>query len=227
MTNGAVPEVVATMDEAVPAPGRIRLLGAAVGAVVGAGALALLWLASAIIGDADIAILDLVAGPDGILSATGGAPGIWIAPVAATALAGGLLAVRAARRRPWSGALMGFVAYGLGVIIGSLLVAILLGTETDPVDAVGFGPAQALGATFLFIPFGAIVLAPLLAVCVAAGILWAAVVRAAVPAPAVAESAARSTALAITLVVVGGTLGALWLIAMWFLDLLAATTPGS
>ena len=189
------------------------------------------WLVGSIVGGADIAILDLVAGPDGILSATGGAPGIWIAPVAATALSGAFVAVRAARRRPWSGAVMGFVAYALGIVLGSLLVAVLLGTTTDPADAIGYGPGQAVGAALLFIPFGAIVAAPLLAVCVVVGVVWAAILRAVVPAPAMtdpaeADAGSRSTGLAVALVVVGGALGMLWLIAMWFLELLAATEPG-
>jgi hypothetical protein len=190
--------------------------------------LAVLWVAGAIVGPTDVAILDLVGGPDGILSAGGGAPLIWLAPVLAGAVAGAALAMRAVRRSPWAGLSMGYLTYALGVLLGTIVVVAGLFADVDGGTPVAWAPGDLLSAipgTLLLAILGTIVAAPLLVVCAAGGIMWAAVVRRVTPQPAELP-AAGGAGLAAVLATIAVALGLLWLAASWFLDLLASTTRG-
>lgn len=221
-------------DRASPATsgGRIRTLGAAVALGLAAASMAGLWVVAASVGPTDVPILDLVAGPDGILSFAGGAPLIWLAPLVGAGLSGALLAVRAAGRRAWTGLLMGYLTYALGIALGTVIVvAMLLGDASGAAASpVAVAPGDLLsvipGAIFLAI-IAAIVLAPMLAVCAVAGVAWAAIVRRAVVTEpdGTADPTAGSTALAAVLAIGSFALAALWAAAMWFLDVLEATSP--
>lgn len=222
MSGSASPDVAAST------PGtRTRILGAAVGAAVGAIAFLVLWAAAAVIDTSDVAIMELVAGPDGLLSMTGGTPFVWAVPPLAAALAGLAIGGRAARRRPWSGLLMGFVTYATGILLGTVLVLVVLlgeGGMTDP--GMIFGAMSGMIGVAII---GAIVLAPLLVVCAVAGVVWAAIVRAVTVATLVADpddaASPASTTLLVVMAIAAGLLGLAWLVVMWLLDLFAATTP--
>ncbi len=220
----AMPEATAPSPAGDAADRSPRTLGAAVGVTLGAASLAVLWLLAATLGESvDVAILELVAGPDGILSLTGGAPFIWLAPLLAAAIAGWTLAPRAVARRAWAGWLLGWLAYVIGILVGTLIVLVL--TAGDDVSLVGgFDLAGAyVGLVFL----GSIVLAPLLLVCVVGGVLWAAVLRTAVPPPVSAGSGAAGASIGVGLVlgIGSGFLLLLWAAAMWVLDALQAGVP--
>jgi hypothetical protein len=211
--------------------GRAALVGAVIGAALGLGGMALLVVVGTATGLAAHTAFALVIGPDGIFSPTGGAPFVWVVPPVAAGLAGALLAARARRRAPWAGVTMGYVTYALGIAIGPVFVLFLPSLESATAGSGGIGVLDAtlgllIGMGFLWLA-GAVALAPLLVVCAAAGVAWAAALRAVFPASGAVRGvepgspgSGRGVTLATALVVIAGVLGFLWVLLTTFLQIL-------
>jgi hypothetical protein len=227
MADEATSATLATRSSTLPA----RALGAVLGATLAAGLSALITaigLAGSVTAPASIA---LILGPDGIFSPTTGAPGAWALLPAAAAIAGFALGPSAVDAVRWSGTTMGFLTYLVGVPLGATL---LLGPILDS-SGVGFeelgvgGLAGMAGGFVILLILGAVVLAPLLALAMAMGALWARLVRATAPLAHIAsDAAASSRSLPILLLVIVGVLIAGgWLVLTTFLDILAEADPNS
>jgi hypothetical protein len=197
-----------------------RLLGAVVGAVLGLATFAAIIALGRLTGFAETPALAMVAGEEGILSPTGGAPLAWLVPPLAAALAGTLDGPAAARGVRWVGTWMGFVTYLVGVAIGAVLLVGVLASETSTTSS---SPLGLLTGIPILLLAGAVVLAPLLLVCIALGIAWAAVLRRVAGGPPVASGDARPVLL---VAVVGVVLAALWLIWSFIISVLVATQTG-
>ena len=207
-----------------PGSGRARPVAGLVGAALGLAGMALLYLGVTAAGLGAHPAFALAVGPDGIFSPTRGAPFVWLVPPLAAGVAGVVLAPRAAARRPLAGVTMGYLTYALGIAVGPVFVLFLpsLGSATAGMGAVGaldaaIGLLIGIGVLWLA---GAVVLAPLLAVCVLAGVAWAGAVRAVVRRPIPVAEAQGSPRLAAVLVVVAGVLAFLWVLLTTFLQIL-------
>jgi hypothetical protein len=206
---------------ATPTTGRpARLIGAAVGAVLGLATFALVILVGRLTGLAETPALAMVAGEEGILSPTGGAPLAWLVPPLAAAVAGALDGPAASRGVRWVGTWMGFVTYVVGVAIGAVLLVGVLASETTTASS---SPLGLLTGIPILLLAGAVVLAPLLLVCIALGIGWAAVLRRVAGGGAGGSDDARPVLL---VAIVGAVLAALWLIWSFIISILVATQTG-
>ena len=215
------PAVDADPVPATPATGgRARLVGALLGAVAGLVVFAVVILVGRVTGLAETPALAMVAGEDGILSPTGGAPLAWLVPPLAAALAGAIDGPAAARGVRWTGTWMGFVTYLIGVVVGAVLLVGVLASDTADVSS---SPLQLLTGLPILMLAGAVVLAPVLLACVAMGIGWAAVVRRVAGTPGATTDAARPV---LIVAIVGAVLGALWLIWSFIISVLVATQTG-
>ena len=209
-----------------PSKGRARAVGAALGAALGLVGIALLAGVGAAGGVVTSPALALLIGPDGIFSLTAGAPFVWVVPPLAAVLAGALLGPRAARRLPLAGLTMGYVTYAIGILVGPIFVLFLPSLGTPGVGLGGVGVVDAaLGLVFglgVLWLIGAVALAPALALCALAGVVWAAGVRRLVPIPPGARPVdpGRPPLLAAALVVLAGVLGLLWVVLTIFLQIL-------
>jgi hypothetical protein len=197
--------------------GRARLVGAVVGAVAGLLAIAALTIVARLTGLGEWVGLALLVGEDGVFSLESGAPFAWVVPPLAAGIVGALTAPGAARGVRWSGWWMGFLTYGLGIVIGAVLLVLV---PTGVMDASSEFPADPIslvvgGLVLTFV--GAIIAAPVLALCVAAGVAWAAIVRRLAPLRAGTDPGARPI---VVLGVVAAILAVLWLMVTTFLDIL-------
>lgn len=211
---------------------RARVLGGLLGAGLGIAGMALLYALGTAAGFAAHPAFALVIGPDGIFSPTNGAPFVWVVPPLAAGLAGALLARRAARRARWAGVTMGYLTYALGIAIGPIFVLFLpsIGAEggAGAVGILDAGLSLLIGIGVLWL-IGAVALAPLLVVCAAAGVAWAAGLRALLPpieepiapgTPGVAPEPGRGILSGVALIVIAGVLGFLWALLTTFLQIL-------
>lgn len=212
---------------------RVRLIGLALGALVGTATTVVLLVAGLVSGIAAGGSIALLFGPDGIFAPDRGARFVWAVPPIAAGLAGALVAPWAIRGPRWAGLTMGFVTYAFGIGIGPLFVLVLPSVGAPP--TVGSSAMSAFD-TLLSLVFGvgvlwfigAVILAPLLVACVLGGIAWAAGLRRVV---AGSGTVARSTSVDaplvdgpfVAMVVVASVLGLLWLLLVTVLQVLADT----
>ena len=197
-----------------------RLLGALIGAVAGILAIAALYAIARVTGWGDWVGLALLVGEDGVFSLTSGAPLAWAVPPLAAAVVGAATAPAAARGVRWSGWWMGYLTYFLAILLGALVLVLVptgvVGSSADwsvsPINlAVGM-------LTLAFV--GAVIAAPLLILCVAAGVGWAALVRRLAPIDGGADPGSRPI---IVLGAVAGVLAVLWVMVTTLLDILVAS----
>lgn len=216
--------------------GPVRLVGVGLGVAVGIAVLVLVLGAGLVFGLASGATFALLVGPDGILSPDRGAPYVWVVPPIAAAVAGGLVAPWAVRRRRWAGMTMGYVTYLIAILIGPLFVLILPGLGAGP--TVGLSAASPLdsllGVVFgvgLLWFIGAVILAPVLVVFVLGGVAWAIGVRRVVGAspgnaPSGRDDDPAIDAALVAMVVVAGVLGVLWVVLTTVLQILVGAPGG-
>ena len=97
----------------------------------------------------------------------------WAAGPLAAFVAGWLRSPRVVARRRWAGVVMGALTYVLGIVFGVIGLALI-----DPL-VNGSAPGIAdLAMSVMFLPvLEAFALAPVLVVCIASGIVWAAALR--------------------------------------------------
>jgi hypothetical protein len=153
-----------------------RSMGATLGAVLGLGAMGALYGASAIPAVESVVHIRALLDPDGFLGIGAMLPPWAVAPIAA-GLAGFICASRTMAGRRWAGVAMGYVTYAIGLIIAPLAVFGPPSTGSDPFLGYQPGLVDVLGNLVFGLPamsmIASIVLAPLLLVCAAAGIVWA------------------------------------------------------
>lgn len=150
----------------------LRTAGALLGAIIAAVAETAAARLDALVADPLDSPIAVVFGPDGIGHGEPlGSLLVWAVGPIAAAVAGGIFAVAAARRVDGAGLWMGATTYVLAI---GLSPATLL-----PEMARVAGPALSslAGLPFLWLAAGA-ALAPLLAVCLVAGPIWAVALRA-------------------------------------------------
>lgn len=208
------------MPATLPAGRPTRLIGAVLGAAVGLVVFAAVILLGRLTGLAETPALAMVAGEEGILSPTGGAPLAWLVPPLAAALAGAIDGPAAARGVRWTGTWMGFVTYLIGVVVGAVLLVGVLASDTADVSS---SPLQLLTGVPILILAGAVVLAPVLLACIALGIVWAAGMRRVSGSPSAATDATRPV---LIVAIVGVILAVLWLIWSFIISVLVATQTG-
>ena len=156
---------------------RYRTFGAIVGAGLAFVMMAGLYAATAIPALDSVLMVRTIFDPGGPVSA-GGPPFVWgVAPLAG-ALAGWLVAPRALAGDRWSGSAMGVVTYAVAVVIGPSAVfgpsvATLGGRDPSAIEQL----AEFVVGSMMLALLGAVVLLPLLVVCIAGGALWAVLFR--------------------------------------------------
>jgi hypothetical protein len=156
---------------------RYRTFGAIVGAGLAFVVMAGLYAATAILALDSVLLVRTIFDPGGPVSA-GGPPFVWgVAPVAG-AIAGWLVAPRALAGDRWSGSAMGIVTYAVAVVIGPSAVfgpsvATLGGRDPSAIEQL----AEFVVGSMMLALLGAVVLLPLLIVCIAGGALWAVLFR--------------------------------------------------
>jgi hypothetical protein len=199
-----------------------RLIGALAGAGAGVLAIAGLFAIARLTGWSEWVGLALVVGEDGVFSPTTGVPLAWAVPSLAAAIVGAATAPAAARGVRWSGWWMGFLTYGLGILIGALLLVLVPTGVIDGSTGWPGGPLDLVVGMLTLTFVGTIIVAPLLVLCVLAGIGWAAVVHRVSPAPGGIDPGSRPI---VVLGVVAAILAVLWLLVSTFLDILVAAQP--
>jgi hypothetical protein len=211
------------METVTPIASPSRVLGAALGAAIGLAAMVLLSVVARVTGLHESIPLAFAVGESGVFSPTEGFLPAWFVPPIATGLAGGLLARSAVARVRWAGSAMGFVTYLLAILLGAtvLVAAVVGGAMSGP--AVTSIVDIAIG-WIVFVVIGAVVMTPLLAVCVVAGIAWAALLRRIAPDPGPAFDDAPGWWLPLMAVVAIG-LGVLWFLWATFLQILVESQP--
>ena len=153
-----------------------RNLGAIIGALLALGAIVILYLVTSIpVIESVFLVRTFLSGQDPLTDAVV-LPVMVSVPLVSAAVGGWLLSPRAIRGDRWSGVGMGSVSYLVATLIGPLL-AYASTSSTDPVTL--FGGSAVVSAFAVFLLF------PLLLVCAAFGVLWAATLRRVVPATAV------------------------------------------
>lgn len=222
-------------------PRRLRLIGLGLGGLVGLATTGIVLAAGLASGIASGGSIALLLGPDGLFAPDRGAPFVLAVPPVAAGLAGAIVAPWAARRARWAGMTMGYLTYLIGIVIGPLFVLVLpsVGAATVGSSAVSIvdGLLSVVFGVGVLWFVGGVILAPLLAACVLAGIAWAAVLRRvlggqgtglrAVPgAPASTAAAPLVDGPLIAMAVVAGVLGVLWLLLTAFLQLLSDARLG-
>jgi len=170
---------------AVALPPTVRSMGAMLGALLGLGAMGLLYIASTLPAVESLVHTHDILGSDGIAAAGGTRLLAWaVAPVAA-AIAGWISAPRALVGRRHAGVRMGFLTYGIAILIAPLLVLgpsltgadVLDGLAADPVESLASVVSNGPSVIVFVIGFGSVILWPLLVVCAGAGAVWAEAVR--------------------------------------------------
>jgi hypothetical protein len=157
---------------------RYRSLGAIVGAGIGAVAMAAVYLATLVPAVAAVGIVEILVGPEGLLTISGaGMLLFWATGPIAAAVTGWMMAPRALAGDRWSGVAMGFATYFLAVLIGPFLVLGPMALTMAPIDGGGAADLGSLLAMGTWVPVGAVLLFPLLGPCVVGGVAWAAAVR--------------------------------------------------
>ncbi len=158
-----------------------RSMGATLGALLGISAMGAVYVASTIPAVEAVVHVRAILDPDGFFGVGSMRPPWAVAPIAA-ALAGFMCAPRTMAGRRWAGVAMGYLTYALGIFIAPLAVFGPPWPGADP--SFGFEPSLAdvltnvvFGLPVLSVIAG-IVLAPMLVVCSAAGVLWAMGLRA-------------------------------------------------
>ena len=158
-----------------------RSMGAVIGAVLGLAAMGALYVVSAIPAVESIVFIRSFLTGEGFLAMGGSLPPWTVAPIAA-ALGGAVWAPHAMSGSRWAGVTMGYLTYGIALLIAPLAVFAAPWTVDDLSSRAGVDLAEAIASVFVGIPviavLAGIVLAPLLAVCAVAGIAWAAALRA-------------------------------------------------
>jgi hypothetical protein len=97
----------------------------------------------------------------------------WAAGPLAALVAGWFQSPRVAAGRPWAGMVMGALTYLLGIAFGVIGLAVI-----DPLINGSLAPIDQVAISVMFLPvLGVFMLAPLLVVCMASGIVWAAALR--------------------------------------------------
>ena len=164
-----------------PSTWYVRSMGATLGAVLGLGAMGALYVASAIPAVESVIHIRALLDPDGFFGIGAMLPPWALAPIAA-GLAGFVCAPRTMTGRRWAGVAMGYLTYAIGLLIAPLAVFGPPSTGSDPPFGYQPGLVDILGNLVFGLPalsvIAGIVLAPLLLVCAAAGIVWAIGLRA-------------------------------------------------
>ena len=194
-----------------------RLVGAALGAVAGLVAIGGLYLIARVSGWSEWVGLALLVGEDGVFSPTSGAPLAWAVPPLAAAVVGAVTAPAAARGVRWSGWWMGFLTYFLGILLGAIVLVLIPTSALETSGDFQVSPVTYVVGLLTLAFVGSIIAAPMLVLCVAAGIGWAAIVRRVAPAGDGTDPGARPI---IVLGVVAAILAVLWLMVTTFLDIL-------
>lgn len=208
-------------------PGYFRSMGATLGAFLGLSAMGVLYIVSGIPAVEDILHVRYILGPLGAApddgaTTLGGGPVAWaVAPIAA-GVAGFLCAPRTMAGRRWAGVAMGYLTYGIAILIAPLAVFTApsagLDLSVGPVEEV----IRTVGRLFVGVPFvaaiGGVVLAPLLVVCAVGGAVWAATVRRVLRSiGAMVGPTKRSGVDGMVLLGIAVVLGLLWITAVgWF-----------
>jgi hypothetical protein len=97
----------------------------------------------------------------------------WAAGPLAALVAGWFQSPRVAARRPWAGLVMGALTYLLAIAFGVIGLAAI-----DPLVNGSLAPIDQVAISVMFLPVvGVFLLAPVLVVCMALGIVWAAALR--------------------------------------------------
>jgi len=97
----------------------------------------------------------------------------WAAGPLAALVAGWLRSPSVVGRRPWAGLVMGALTYLFGIAFGVIGLAVI-----DPLVNGSLAPIDQVAISVVFLPLvGAFLLAPVLVVCMASGIVWAAALR--------------------------------------------------
>ncbi len=153
-----------------------RNLGAIIGALLALGAIVILYVVTSIPTiESVLLVRTFLSGQDPLRDAVV-LPVMVVVPLVSAAVGGWLLSPRAIRGDRWSGVGMGSMSYLVATLIGPLL-AYSSTSFTDPVSF--FGGSAVVSAFAVFLLF------PLLLVCAAFGMLWAALLRRIVPATSV------------------------------------------
>jgi hypothetical protein len=144
----------------------IRLVGAALGGVLAFAVMVGLYLATAEPTVQQLLGVRLLLGIDGIaLGSPAFLVGGWLVAPAAGTVSGWLLAEHAAGGRRWAGAWMGACTFGLAITFAVALVSV--GTGGDIAAS-----ASQLAAIAPILILAGTLLAPLLPICLASGVLW-------------------------------------------------------
>jgi hypothetical protein len=199
-----------------------RPIGALIGAAMALTTVVLLF-ASARVVDPHAFGLDVVFGSNGV---SGGHPlGLlfaWGTGPAAAGIAGWLMARHAASGTRWAGTWMGAVTYGLAIVIAPL--------ATIPAGLTQFPRAFDFSFVVTDIPmlwlFSAVLLAPLLVVCVVAGTGWAALLRFIRGPQPVAEADPPAGLKIWPLLLIGSLLGFMWVVSIGFVAMLLTMGAG-
>lgn len=169
------PSILAPGSSAAPS---WRTLGATTGALLALLVIGALYLVTSIEQIDDVLqvrfLLDgRISGLMGPLGGSGIAA--WLVALLSAAIGGFVTAARTMRSERWAGAWMGATTYFAAVILGPLVI---LGPSVgDATDGGQLGPIGVVaslavgGLTFSLL--GAIILAPLLVICIGAGTAWA------------------------------------------------------
>jgi hypothetical protein len=191
-------------------------MGATLGGLFGILAMGGLYAVSEVPTVESVLHVRYVLGPDGPAGALGTTALAWaVAPIAA-AVAGWFNADRAVRGQRWAGARMGYVAYGLAILIAPIAVFAAASVATfdpsDPIEAVQ-GASGVVLMSMLFAALAGLLLAPLLMVCAAAGAVWAGAIRSVVGRiPPTADLPPPAAANGTTLALIATILALLWLV---------------
>ena len=179
-----------------------RNLGAIIGALLALGAIVILYLVTSIPAiESVLLVRTFLSGQDPLGDAVV-LPVMVAVPLISAAVGGWLLSPRAIRGDCWSGVGMGSVSYLVATLIGPLLAYSSI-SSTDPVTL--FGGSAIVSAFAVFLLF------PLLLVCAALGVLWAAALRRMVPGTSV-EIAGEARPLPGRMILLGfGVLALGWL----------------
>jgi hypothetical protein len=194
----------------------IRWLGAVAGAFLGVVAAAAVYVALLTPPLAGLGLVESLLGPDGLFTLIGGwSLLVWGTGPVSAALAGGWLAPRAIAGDRWSGIGMGFGTYGIGVVIGPLLVlgpaTVMAGPGPMPVSPMELASTWVTSGMVLT-AVGAVLLYPLLIVAALFGMGWARLTRSLAEASHLGIAAGPPRPLPVgALIAVAAPLGLLWL----------------
>lgn len=170
---GGDAELSGAAASALDRPG-LRLLGALLGAALASAVLVAGYVLGSIPAVERALGLRFLLGPNGFPIADPlGTALAWAAGPLAALVAGWIQSPRVAARRPWAGLVMGAETYLLGIVVGVIGLAVI-----DPLINGSLAPIDQVAISVMFLPvLGVFMLAPVLVVCMASGIVWAASLR--------------------------------------------------